>query len=113
MHREDDGALPMFMKAADLRYCRSAFERFDKDNSGTIDTKVRDDESAAQQIRNVARMRVIHPWAQDHPLSFSPLFCSDSATPSPLIGALCPLGTHPINTVAPIANRERHPRGEV
>ena len=39
--RENDGALPMFMKAADVRYCRSAFERFDKDNSGTIDTKVR------------------------------------------------------------------------
>ena len=38
--REDDGAIPMFMKAADVRYCRSAFERFDKDNSGTIDTKV-------------------------------------------------------------------------
>ena len=41
LDRQDDGALPMFMKAADVRYCRDAFERFDKDNSGTIDTKVR------------------------------------------------------------------------
>ena len=49
--------MPMFMKAADVRYCRSAFERFDKDNSGTIDTKV-SSESATQQInsRNVAHI---------------------------------------------------------
>ena len=36
----DDGALPMFMRAVDVKYCREAFERFDKDDSGTIDTKV-------------------------------------------------------------------------
>ena len=32
--------IPKFMSASDVRTCRDAFERFDKDNSGSIDTKV-------------------------------------------------------------------------
>ena len=41
-------------------------------------------------------------------LPFFPPTQAHSATPpSPLIGALCLLGIHPINTVVPIANRGR------